>query len=356
MTKIGCTTRVDKSTRDSIFQPRAFPLLGGSISGNPPTQAQYDSLSADFGAEPNIVVFFKGFSQPQNAATEAFPRGGFDLCKANNAVPLLTLEAFYFASPSPTWITLEEYQSGVYQPYIESLADAIIEFGDVVLLRVNHEANLRRIDANSYSWAEASFADNDANTPARVVQLYNLICGDIRAALAAKGHDPKYAQFVWCVNNENSSDIAGASAWNTIQAYAPDPQYVNIVSLDGYNFVNIFGFRSLQDIVEVTATHASSNAYDIINNLFPGRPFLIAETNYKNEDDLDSVTPTLWRDWAVDGWNYAIAKKIFAVCYFKAVDKNQLIKSDFTTDPSVEVRPNCETTLLGPVVIKTKCF
>lgn len=328
-------------------------LFGLQFSGNPITTELVNTKATLVGATPNIIGFYKGFenlTNPQGDFQAVKVRQSFQVCKHFNAIPMLTLEAFYFPSATATYISLEEYKTGNYYPYIQALADIIREFGQPVIIRHCHEANLKNQTGNSYLWAENDWANADSDTPARTAELYNLIAYDLRRACKAEGVED-LVKFYWCPNNENVAiGVSGDTSWNRLENYWPGGEYVDYVGLDGYSGSSYAGYRTMQQINETTTGHGQA-VYDLIRSL-SDKPYIIGETNWAESPDPSA---TDWRNWSIDAMNYTEDKDLLSICFFTNEAKGHNMLSDFHSDIATNYTANGELHKFFPE-LKTAVF
>jgi len=128
---------------------------------------------------------------------------------------------------------LEAITDGRYDDYIARTARDLKAIGGPIYLRLMHEMN-----GNWSPWG----ATISNNTPARYVAAWRHI-HDIFAAEGATN-----VKWVWCPMAESTPDTRA----NRLENYYPGDRYVDILSLDGYNWgstrPDMGGWRSFKKI------------------------------------------------------------------------------------------------------------
>jgi len=146
------------------------------------------------------------------ADSSSFPLSRVQTIRDHASIPMITLEFWSTQTGGVATIT-----NGSKDAYLNAFADAARNYGGEVWLRPFHEMN-----SNWYPWAGATAG----NSAPQVVAAWK----HVKDVFAARG--ATNVKFVWCVNNESVPNTAA----NAIGAYWPGDAYVDLLSIDGYNF------------------------------------------------------------------------------------------------------------------------
>jgi len=160
---------------------------------------------------------------------DAFPAAACEIVRKRGGIPHITWELF---RPSiNNWNTrpvsssetgLDDVLAGKYDPYIDSFAGSVKQWGGKVLIRFLHEFN-----GNWYIWGGAKNGGANGG-PQKVVAVWKYVVDRFRQAGADN------AKWVWCPHGP-SIDLS-AEAWNNIANYWPGDDYVDWFGLDAYNW------------------------------------------------------------------------------------------------------------------------
>lgn len=130
----------------------------------------------------------------------------------------ITWEPWYYTNPNA--VKMSDIARGKWDKYIDSWAVAARSFGGEVQLRFGHEFN-----GNWYPWSVPALKKNGQDAAVYVNAFRHVHDRFTRA-----GADN--VRWIWCLNAESVPD----EPWNSpLRAY-PGDAYVDIVSIDGYNF------------------------------------------------------------------------------------------------------------------------
>ena len=187
---------------------RSASYLGVYEKGTPPS---YDAV-ADFtnatGKQPNLVGYFSGWAEP-------FAASFADKLHSHGATPFVQID--------PTLASVAGIAAGDYDPYLQSYADSVREFGHQVVIGFGHEMN-----APLYSWGYGNLP------PGTFVAAWRHIITLFR------GQGADNVTWLWTIN----ADRPGTGP---IRSWWPGEQYVSWVGIDGYyyrssdTFATVFG-------------------------------------------------------------------------------------------------------------------
>ncbi len=225
---------------------------------------------SQIGGRAAIINDFFGF-------TDAFPTSVVEADDAVRAIPLLTWQ--------PNMAKLTDITAGVHDSTIRAWAAAAKAFGKPIYLRFAHEMN-----GAWYSWGYP------ANAPADYVAAWRHVVNVFRSEGATN------VQFVWCVA------AGGDFASSLIESLFPGDEYVDWVSMDGYNRDSGGVWQSFASIFD--------NGYHLLTSM-SARPVLIAETASVE----DPAKPTHKAGWITQTFTHTIPNSypaIKAACYFDA--------------------------------------
>jgi mannan endo-1,4-beta-mannosidase len=222
---------------------------------------QIDVNSATFatatGRSPQIVEFYNPFLQPF-AAHQALK-----VIKAGR-IPLIQLNLYK--------VTAAKIAAGVYDRHLRNYANAVRNFGCVIVLSLGHEMN-----GWWYPWGSRT-----GTTPAEFIAAWKHVHD-----LFARQHADNVI-WSWDPTHQYKSPAPGKVATPASEWY-PGKDYVDWIGIDGYlnydknghaqNFKEIFGYE-LSDIRRIaphkliylgeTAVSPGSAALKQIENLFAG--------------------------------------------------------------------------------------
>ena len=151
-------------------------------------------------------------------------------------------------------ITLQDITRGKHDKYIDSWANAAKSFGGEVWIRFAHEFN-----GNWYPWSTSANGKSHANYVAAWRHVHD------RFTRSGAFN----VRWVWCMNAETVPN----TSWNDpLKAY-PGDAYVDMISIDGYNFGTTLSHSRWQSFAEVFAIPYSRAA-----KRFPNKPLMIGET------------------------------------------------------------------------------
>jgi len=151
-------------------------------------------------------------------------------------------------------ITLRDIARGKHDKYIDSWANASKSFGGEVWIRFAHEFN-----GNWYPWSTSANGKSEKNYIAAWRHIHD------RFTRAGAFN----VRWIWCMNAET---VPNASWNDPLRAY-PGDSYVDMISIDGYNFGTSLSHSRWLSFAEVFAIPYSRAA-----RRFPNKPLMIGET------------------------------------------------------------------------------
>jgi len=170
----------------------------------------------------------------------------------------------YGAIPHVTWepwikkdgkdiIYLDNIINGQYDEYIRTFAKRGKRLGTSYFLRMGHE-----MDGNWYPW---SGAQNDKD-PKKYIRAWRHVYDLFREVGADN------AIWVWCVMDTE----VPWTQWNTYSNYYPGDNYVDWVSIDGYNWGTAEKWSRWNPFEKIFAKR-----YKQLTEKYPGKPIMIGE-------------------------------------------------------------------------------
>ncbi len=215
--------------------------IGFYVPGVPTTMNALTTLESQIATTPSVINFYVSDG-------ESFPAGRALNARDHGSIPLITLNFTSLSSAPVSSIT-----NGAKDSYLHTWARNAKAFGGDVWVRPFNEMN--------GDWAPW-YGLKAGNTTADVVAAWRHI-KDIFVAEGATN-----VRFVWCVNTES---VPNTSA-NAIARYWPGDAYVDLVSLDGYNWGNTATWSTWKTFGQVFAS-----GYAQVTSL-TAKPLFIGET------------------------------------------------------------------------------
>ena len=277
------------------------PVWGLALEGGPLTPGQLTDAEKETGLKPGLVVFF--LQWPARPEQGFFPWATVEAADAQGAIPVLTWEPMYFEQGEQT-IDYRRIVQGEYDPYLRLFAAEAKKWGRPLIIRLAHEMNLSR-----YHWGVAA-KDYGPASPGIYQKIHRHVVGLFR------DREADNVRWAFCPNAQSvpSPPWDKKAGWNTLEAYYPGPEWVDLVGLDGYNWGD----------TQVAAKHGWTSSwqgfrrifqpgYRTLKKLAPRKPLVIFETASASSGGskanwLREAVATL-REWHVNGLAWFQAEK-----------------------------------------------
>jgi hypothetical protein len=200
-------------------QRRPPQRIGITIHGQP-TPQRINAWTQTLGMTPQIILFFEQWPALENQNNAPIPSKALATIQAENIIPCLSWEPHVIVDGHEEPLRYESIIRGEYDTYIRRMADAVQLLQKPVWIRFAHEMNLDR-----YHWGVTE-SDYNAETP----QKYRLMFRYVAEKFSEYGVEN--VKWVFCPNSESIPELD----WNSIQAYWPGADIVDILGVDGYNW------------------------------------------------------------------------------------------------------------------------
>lgn len=201
-------------------------------------------LEEVLGRRVPTVVVFRDFKAP-------FPIEDAREARLRAKTLQITWEPWHFSNPKA--VKLGDIAAGKYDKYLDSWAQAAKSFGAEVWIRWAHEFN-----GNWYPWAVG-----ENNKDAKIY-----IAAFRRARDRFNRAGAFNARWIWCANAESVPD----ASWNDPRKAYPGDAYVDMISIDGYNFGTAVAGSRWQSFREIY-----QRPYEELTEAFPNKPIMIGE-------------------------------------------------------------------------------
>ena len=201
-------------------------------------------LEDALGRRVPTVVVFRDFKS-------AFPIEDAREARLRAKTLQVTWEPWLFSDPEA--VKLADVADGKYDAYLDSWARAAKGFGAEVWIRWAHEFN-----GNWYPW---SVGQNGKNSKI-YVRAFQRVHDRFRKAGAFN------VRWIWCANAVSVPD----ASWNDPARAYPGDEYVDMISIDGYNFGTATPGSRWQSLREIY-----QRPYEELSRKFPSKPMMIGE-------------------------------------------------------------------------------
>ncbi|HEY2771475.1 MAG TPA: VTT domain-containing protein [Solirubrobacteraceae bacterium] len=212
--------------------------LGVNTDGAP--TAGLDQFTALAGIKPKIDMWYQGWDAPLLYPSQVRAVASLGV------VPMITWDPTFHGKGIP----LLDIAEGKLDSYVRTSAEAARAWGQPIYIRFAHEMNLG---------GEPYGPGHDGNTPHMFVSAWRHVESIFKQVGASN------VQFVWSPN----VDCNGGCPFT---AFYPGDQYVDWVSLDGYNYGNVNGdpWATFQQVF--------GPSYAILTHM-TSKPVMISETS-----------------------------------------------------------------------------
>ncbi len=301
------------SEAQEIYNQRL--LFGFALDGYPITTQKLVSIERESGISPDMIVFFSAWQSPLNKSLITFPKESLESISNRGAIPCITWEPMYYENNAEIMIEYTDILDGKWDEYIINFAKSALLYRESFLLRFAHEMNIER-----YHWGTKK-SDYNENSPHIYQQIYRYVFNKF------KDNGVNNAIWVFCPNAESvpNTTYNPNAGWNTIKAYYPGDDFVDIMGIDGYNWGTTqtkdkHGWNShWQDFTDIFKP-----AYTELKALAPKKPIIIFETACVRDNDDRSK-------WIKDSLSMANKWDIRGLIWFqvnKEVDWRLLLDKD----------------------------
>ena len=276
--------------------------VGGPGQYPQPTQQNVQAFQDLQGTHLDLISYFALFDINDWNATEQYA----NVAKNNGSTLVVTWMANGYNA--------QDLVDGKADTYIRDYAKGVKNYGEEIWLRPLHEAN-----GDWYDWGvgKAGAGNTDANVAEAFRHIVNIF----------REENVTNVKWVWTTNASN------AGTGTTLTGYYPGDEYVDYISIDGYNWGKCQSWSSWQ-----TFSQVFKKAYNALANI--DKPLFIAEISSSElggnkaewindmfehfATDFSRVFAVMWfsqskeaneGDWAlntsqaaVDAWKAGIAK------------------------------------------------
>lgn len=253
--------------------------LGVSKSNGGESMASFDAFTAqNGGVSPKLWTLRSKWG----GNDKLFPTGPAGGVHARGAVPVIWWSPIDPANlTSGKYARLDRIIKGKHDAYITQWAEDAKAFGDTVIVRLAHEANV-----HVFPWGETWFT----NTPKKYRKAWRHVVNIFRAVGADN------VKFLWSVAKESCKGC------NPYKGYYPGKKHVDYVGFTGFNWGKYKGRNWVSMVKAYTQPMKKLK--------FTGKPIIVAETasNYRNGNKSK---------WIRKGYNAVHAKwvKIEGILY-----------------------------------------
>lgn len=198
---------------------------GVALEGRPITDGRLTDLSARTGLKPRLVVFFQMWPASPDGPVD-FPLASLKAIDGRGATPVITWEPMFLVESEERAVSGTELLAGQWDAYLSAFAQAAKDWGRPLVIRFGHEMNLRR-----YHWGGPEAAYGPAS-PELFQKMHRHVVGLFRQVGADR------VKFAFCPNAESipNTSFDKTAGWNTLAAYYPGDEWVDLLGLDGYNW------------------------------------------------------------------------------------------------------------------------
>ncbi|MFO7801050.1 MAG: glycosyl hydrolase [Desulfovermiculus sp.] len=199
-------------------------LFGLTLHGLPVTKHDILEQEAAIGVPVRLITFYVQW--PDTPAQGLFPAQSLDTIHDLGALACVTWEPMYHEQSGERMISAQSIVQGHYDPYLISFAQRAADWGHPFILRFAHEMNIQR-----YHWGTTENNYGPASP-----KLYRQMFRHVVSIFKEQGADN--VLFAFCPNAESvpNTTYDPSAEWNTISAYYPGDEYVQVLGIDGYNW------------------------------------------------------------------------------------------------------------------------
>ncbi|MBK9715235.1 MAG: hypothetical protein IPO81_28695 [Kouleothrix sp.] len=255
----------------------AGPLIywGAIVNGLGPSSANlqsggaFDTFETRSKKKMSIIHWGQAWMGSDGSWGE-FQTSYFDNVRNHGAIPMLNWASWRLGGgASQPNFQLRDLYGGAYDTYITRWATAAKSWGHPLFLRFNHEMN-----GWWYPWAEGKLSNGlivNGNSAGDYVKAWRHV-HDIFTNVGATN-----VTWVWCPNY--------VSDRGPFTGMYPGDAYVDWTCLDGYNRVGDTDWLSFNQVFTGSGTTYLKNSYQLVLNVAPNKPMMIAETATREAGD-----------------------------------------------------------------------
>ncbi len=247
--------------------------FGVVLHGFPITNEQLTVYPTRLGCKPDSVTFFISWQHWEGSEFVKLLNTVNNI-KSTGALPIVTWEPMEYSAGKERSITLEELEAGNWDLYIKKISTILAAADSKIIIRLAHEMNLQR-----YHWTtkENEFS---ATSPARYRRFYQYVVTLFNSSLPQLKSSNKKILFAFNPNHESVPHPAYNAGYefNTIAAYYPGSDYVDLVGLDGYNWGTTLSNGDWQSRWQTPAEIFSASLTEL-KTLAPDKPIYVFETS-----------------------------------------------------------------------------
>ena len=260
------------------FQVGAW--VGGPGQYPQPTQENVQAFQDLQGTHIDLISYFALFDMNDWNATEEYA----NVAKNNGSTLVVTWMANGYNA--------QDLVNGKADSYIRDYAKGVKGYGEEIWLRPLHEAN-----GDWYDWGVGKAGAG--NTDANVAEAFRHIVKIFR------DENVKNVKWVWTTNASNQG------SGTTLTGNYPGDDYVDYISIDGYNWGSSQSWSKWQ-----TFSQVFKKAYDALANI--DKPLFIAEISSSEKGGNKA-------DWITDMFEQFRTNfsRVFAVMWFSQSKENE---------------------------------
>ena len=254
--------------------------VGGPGQYPQPTRENVQAFQDLQGSHIDLISYFALFDVNDWNATEVYA----NVAKNNGSTLVVTWMANGYGA--------QDLVNGRADNYIHEFAKGVKSFGDEIWMRPLHEAN-----GDWYDWGVGKAGAG--NTDANVAEAFRHIVQIFREENVTN------VKWVWTTNASNQG------SGTTLTGNYPGDEYVDYISIDGYNWGTCQSWSSWQ-----TFSQVFKKAYNALANI--DKPLFIAEISSSEKGGNKA-------EWITDMFEHFATdfSRVFAVMWFSQSKENE---------------------------------
>lgn len=200
-------------------QAPPFLAWGFSLDGFPITEKKLADLEKETKIEADVIQFYLQWPRPSEHFEPLTP--SLNAIANHGAVPCITWEPMTLLNGKEETISYKDILEGIYDEYFNQIATEVQKWNQPLIIRLAHEMNLQR-----YHWG-TSQNEFGEKSPEIYIQMFQYI------VIFFRERNVKNILWAFCPNADSVPD----KPWNKPAAYYPGDSYVDILGMDGYNWM-----------------------------------------------------------------------------------------------------------------------